>query len=237
MSNIQPLAECKKICDAMIILGIFIFLIDGCAATSDQEYLRQLREEKAQTIEAQDVAKAVEEVEMQNAAVVLPLRDTTGDYTIGAGDVLEISVWKDPALSRQLVVLPDGAISFPLIGRFPASGKTVGQLATEITEKLVRYIPEPELSVIVQQVSSNVVYILGKVNRSGPIALNRKVDVLQALSIAGGLNIFADKADIRIFRKTEDKTMVIPFNYKNVTEDYKLEENIILQRGDVILVK
>ena len=219
MINKQPLTGIQRINRAMVFAGIFLFLIVGCTTTSDQEYLQRLESEK------------------QGGAVVLPLTDSAPDYKIGAGDMLEISVWKDPALSRQVVVLPDGSISFPLIGRLSASGKTVEQLKAEIGEKLVRYIPEPELSVIVQQVSSNVVYIIGKVNRPGPIALNRNIDVLQALSIAGGLNIFADKADIRIFRKTEDQTMVIPFNYKKVTEDYKLEENIILQRGDVILVK
>lgn len=169
--------------------------------------------------------------------IVRPLADATADYTIGAGDMLEIGVWKDPALSRQVVVLPDGSISFPLVGRFLAAGKTAEQLKSDMVEKLVRYISEPELSVIVQQVNSQVVYIIGKVNRPGPIALNRNIDVLQALSMAGGLNLFANKADIRIFRKTENRTLVIPFNYNAVTEDYLLEENILLQRGDVVVVK
>ena len=159
------------------------------------------------------------------------------DYTIGAGDVLEISVWKDPALSRQVVVLPDGTISFPLVGRFQAAGKSVDTLKTEMEKKLVRYIPEPELSLIVQQVNSQVVYVIGKVNRPGHIPLNRNIDVLQALAMAGGLNVFADQQDIRIFRKEHGKTTVIPFNYKAVTEDNRLEGNILLQRGDVVVVR
>jgi polysaccharide export outer membrane protein len=104
-------------------------------------------------------------------------------------------------------------------------------------EKLIRYIPEPDLSVIVQQVNSQVIYVIGKVNRPGHIPLNRNIDVLQALAMAGGLNIFADDKSIRIFRKTEDQTMVIPFNYQAVTEENRLEENFLLQRGDVIVVK
>ena len=169
--------------------------------------------------------------------IILPLTDLAADYAIGVGDVLEISAWKDPALTRQVVVLPDGTISFPLVGQFSAVGKTVAQLKSEIEMKLIRYIPEPELSVIVQQVNSLMVYVIGKVNRPGHIPLNRNIDVLQALSMAGGLNIFANKEDIRIFRKTGDKTMVIPFNYKAVVEDNLLEGNILLQRGDVIVVK
>jgi polysaccharide export outer membrane protein len=134
-------------------------------------------------------------------------------------------------------VLPDGTFSFPLVGRFPAAGKPVEELSAAVEEKLTRYIPEPDLSVIVQQVNSQVIYVIGKVNRPGHIPLNRNVDVLQALAMAGGLNVFANEKDIRIFRKTEDRTMVIPFNYKAVTEENRLEENIFLQRGDVIVVK
>jgi polysaccharide export outer membrane protein len=169
--------------------------------------------------------------------IVQPSAGAIPDYAIGAGDLLEISVWKDQALTRQVVVLPDGTFSFPLVGRFLAAGKTVEQLKGDMEEKLTRYIPEPDLSIIVQQVNSQVVYVIGKVNRPGHIPLNRNIDVLQALAMAGGLNVFADHKDIRIFRKTADQTMVIPFNYQAVTEENRLEENIMLQRGDVIVVK
>ena len=171
------------------------------------------------------------------AALVQPTTGAAPDYIVGAGDILEISVWKDPALTRQVVVLPDGTFSFPLVGRFPADGKTVEELSTAMVARLTRYIPEPDLSIIVQQVNSQVVYVIGKVNRPGHFPLNRNIDVLQALAMAGGLNVFADEKDIRIFRKTENQTMVIPFNYRDVTEGNQLEENIVLQRGDVIVVK
>ena len=171
------------------------------------------------------------------AALVQPTTGAAPDYIIGAGDILEISVWKDPALTRQVVVLPDGTFSFPLVGRFPADGKTVEELSTAMVARLTRYIPEPDLSVIVQQVNSQVVYVIGKVNRPGHFPLNRNIDVLQALAMAGGLNVFADEKDIRIFRKTKNQTLVIPFNYRAVTDGNRLEENIVLQRGDVIVVK
>jgi len=171
------------------------------------------------------------------ATIVQPTTGAPSDYVIGAGDILEVSVWKDPALTRQVVVLPDGTFSFPLVGRFTAAGKTVEALSAAVEEKLTRYIPEPDLSLIVQQVNSQVIYVIGKVNRPGHIPLNRNIDVLQALAMAGGLNLFANEKDIRIFRRTKNQTMVIPFNYKAVTEENRLEENIFLQRGDVIVVK
>ena len=174
---------------------------------------------------------------MDAEPVVRPLSGAATEYAIGAGDVLEVSVWKDPALTRQVVVLPDGTISFPLVGRFEAAGKSVDGLKSEMEKKLVRYIPEPELSIIVQQVNSQVVYVIGKVNRPGHLPLNRNIDVLQALAMAGGLNVFANQQDIRIFRKTSDKVMVIPFDYKSVTENNQLDGNIMLERGDVVVVR
>jgi polysaccharide export outer membrane protein len=173
----------------------------------------------------------------ESTIVIKPAAETVTDYAIGAGDILEISVWKDEALSRQVVVLPDGTINFPLVGRFSAGGKTVVQLKTEMEKKISRFVPEPDLTIIVQQVNSMVVYVVGKVNRPGHIPLNRNISVLQALSMAGGLNIFADPQDIRIVRKNQSGTLIIPFNYKAVTEDNMMEGNIQLQRGDVIVVK
>lgn len=173
----------------------------------------------------------------QPDVLILPAAKMPADYRIGPGDVLEITVWKNEDLSRIVVVLPDGSISFPLVGRFVAGGKTVEALQNEMEKKLSRYVSEQELTIIIQQVNSMVVYVIGKVNRPGQFPLNRNVDVLQALSMAGGLNIFADPKDIRIFRKTPGKTMVISFDYDSVTEGDQLEGNVLLQAGDVIVVK
>ena len=170
-------------------------------------------------------------------AAVQPLPAVESDYTIGPGDVLEISVWKDPALSRQVVVLPDGTISFPLVGSFTVGGKTVVQLNADLTEKISRFVPEPDLSVIVQQVNSLVVYVIGKVNRPGHIPLNHNISVIQALSMAGGFNIFADQQNIQIIRRHESGTVIISFDYKAVAEGGRVEDNIELQRGDVVVVK
>ena len=173
----------------------------------------------------------------EQAIIMKPTAEAAADYAIGPGDILEISVWKNQDLTRQVVVLPDGTISFPLVGRFTAGGKSVAQLKAEMEKKITRYVPEPDLTIIVQQVNSMVVYVIGKVNRPGHIPLNRNISVLQALSMAGGLNIFADQQDLRIVRKSETSTMIIPFNYKAVTEDNMMEGNIQLQRGDVVVVK
>lgn len=173
----------------------------------------------------------------KSGVVVLPSAKMPISYVIGPGDVLEISVWKNEDLSRIVVVLPDGTITFPLLGRFVAGGKTVDQLQREMEKQVSRYVPEPELTIIIQQVNSMVVYVIGKVNRPGHFPLKRNIDVLQALSMAGGLNVFADQTDIRIFRKTPDKTIVMPFDYESVTEDNYVKGNILLQAGDVIVVK
>ncbi len=158
------------------------------------------------------------------------------DYTISAGDVLDISVWKDEALTRTLTVLPDGKINFPLIGDFTASGKTVNELKEEMKSKLSRYIPDPILYVDVRQVSSLLIYVIGRVNQPGRFVLNINVNVLQALSMAGGLNPYAKRNKIKIFRQENDKTKIMLFRYDDVTDGGRLEDNIWLKKGDVIVV-
>ncbi len=157
-------------------------------------------------------------------------------YVIGAGDMISISVWKDQSMSRQLVVLPDGFITFPLIGRLKAEGKTLDQLESEVTRKLGRYISKPVVTVEVLQVNSMQIYVIGKVNRPGRFALSDEVDVLQALAMAGGFNTFARRSKVRIFRKVEGKTTILPFDYDAVADGKRLEQNVYLQRGDVVVV-
>lgn len=159
-----------------------------------------------------------------------------GDYRIGPGDVLDISVWKDETLTRSVVVLPDGKISFPLIGEVAAGGKTVPELKKEIEGKLAKYVPDVTLSFEVKQVNSMLIYVIGRVNNPGRFPLNVNVSVLQALSMAGGLTPFAKRDKIRIFRREGDKTSIFNFQYDNVVEGKQLEQDIMLKRGDVIVV-
>ena len=158
------------------------------------------------------------------------------DYVIGPGDILEISVWKDPELIKVVTVLPDGKVSFPLIGEIAAGGKTVARLHEELKAKLDRFVPDVNLHLGVQQVNSMLIYVIGRVNGPGRLILNANVNVLQALTIAGGLNPFAKKGKITIFRQTGAETQILNFNYDDVTDGKNLEQNIILQRGDVIVV-
>ena len=159
-----------------------------------------------------------------------------GDYVIGPGDILDISVWKDEALTRQVSVLPDGKITFPLIGEVVAGGKTVAQLKADLEKKLARFVPGLELSLLVNQVNSMMVYVIGRVNQPGRFVLNANVNALQALAMAGGLNPFAKRGSIRIFRETPKETMIFYFDYDDVAKGKNLEQNIRLQRGDVIVV-
>jgi polysaccharide biosynthesis/export protein len=158
------------------------------------------------------------------------------DYIIGAGDVLNISVWKDESLTRQVVVLPDGKIGFPLIGQVTAAGKTVAELTKEIEQKLARFVPGVELSVVVQQIGSMTIYVIGKVNAPGRFNLASDVNVLQALAMAGGLNPFAKRGDIKIFRETGGGTKVFFFDYDTVADGKDPRQNMRLKKGDVIVV-
>ena len=156
-------------------------------------------------------------------------------YRIGPGDILDISVWKAEALSRSLVVLPDGAISFPLAGKVEVAGKTVQQVKEMMVKELGRYVPELELTIDVKQSNSMIVYVIGRVNAPGRQILNSNVSVLQALAMAGGLNPFANRNKIKIFRKEGDAKSVLTFRYNDVM-DGNLETNVELRRGDVIVV-
>ena len=159
------------------------------------------------------------------------------EYRIGPGDVLNIEVWKDAALSRLVAVLPDGKISFPLIGELTAGDRTVAELKKEIESKISRFVPDSPLTVEVRQVNSLHIYVLGRVNAPGRFVLTSNVTVLQALAIAGGPNQFANKSRIRIFREKGGKTtMSAPFDYDEVTAGRHIETNVLLERGDVIHV-
>jgi polysaccharide export outer membrane protein len=167
-----------------------------------------------------------------------PAAAVDSNYPIGPGDILGISVWKDEALTKDVVVLPDGVISFPLLGLIQAAGKTVAQLKAEMEEKIQQYVSEPVVNVEVKQVNSMVVFVIGRVNvpAAGRLVLNSNLNVLQALAMAGGLNPFAKRNSIKVFRKEGNETLIFPFHYDDVVEGKRLEENIQLKRYDIIVV-
>lgn len=155
------------------------------------------------------------------------------DYLIGTEDILHISVWKDETLTTDAMVRSDGKISVPLINDVPASGLTVLQLKHDITSRLKEYIPGAEVTVVVKEMRSNKVYIQGEVNKPGPQVFNGELTVIQALSLAGGLTPYAKRSAITILRADGSQ---LQFNYKEVVRGRRLEQNVILQRGDTLIV-
>jgi len=161
---------------------------------------------------------------------------TVPDYALHAGDQLEIGVWKEVDLQRTLVVRPDGKFSFPLAGEVLASGRTVAQVQTDIETRLKKYIPEPVVTVTVTGIEGNRIYVIGQVGKPGAITMNPKVNVLQALSIAGGATPFAALNDIIIVRSAGAKQQILPFRYSDISRGKNLEQNIVLESGDVVIV-
>ncbi len=157
-------------------------------------------------------------------------------YTVKAGDVLSISVWKEPDLQREALVRPDGSFSFPLVGEVDARGKTVADLNKLVNQRLAKYISDPVVTVTVQEVKGNKIYVIGQVNKPGEFIVNPSVDVMQALSMAGGTTPFAALGDIVILRRTGSGKTALPFRYNDVARGKKLEQNIDLQSGDVVVV-
>lgn len=158
-------------------------------------------------------------------------------YKVQPGDTLEVSVWKEEDLQRQVLVRPDGHFSFPLVGDIDATGKTVGDLRAEISSSLERFIPDLVVTVTVSSIQGNKIYVLGQVNRPGEFVVNPSVDVMQALSMAGGTTAFAALNDIMILRRNGDGSQeAMRFAYKDVERGRRLEQNIVLQSGDVVVV-
>ena len=158
------------------------------------------------------------------------------DYKIQPGDILSVSVWREPDMQLELMVRPDGGISVPLIGNVVASGSTVDQLSKDLAEKLKSYMPDLSIVVAVKQPLGNKIYIIGKVNKPGEFIMNRQLDVMQALSMAGGTSRFASLGNIKILRRFNEGQIVYPFNYKDIENGKNLDQNIILLSGDVVVV-
>lgn len=158
-------------------------------------------------------------------------------YTVKPGDILAISVWKEPDLNDDTVLVrPDGMFSFPLVGQVDARGKSVAELQQLVTERLAKFISEPVVTVSVQEIRGNKVYVIGQVNRPGEFIVNPRVDVMQALSMAGGTTAFAALNNIIILRRAGAQQTALPFKYPDVVKGRDLAQNIELQSGDVVVV-
>lgn len=158
-------------------------------------------------------------------------------YGLNAGDVLLVSVWREPELSREVLVRPDGKINFPLAGDVDAAGRTPEQVQADIVDRLEQYIPDAVATVAVLNVAGNKIYVLGKVLRPGEFAVTRRVDVMQALAMAGGLNQFAAANKIKVLRRDQNgHQRALEFRYAEVEDGRNLDSNIMLRSGDIVVV-
>lgn len=157
-------------------------------------------------------------------------------YLLNAGDVLEISVWNEDTLQKQVIILPDGMISFPLAGQLIAKGKSVTDVQNTLKEKLTEYLSDPVVTVSVLDVVGNSVHIMGKVNTPGSFVMSQRLDVMQALSLAGGLSPYAEENNIIVLRRSGNKQQTIPVHYADIKKGRDLNTNIMLKSGDVIVI-
>ena len=158
------------------------------------------------------------------------------DYIIGADDVLSILFWREKDMSGDVVVRPDGKITLPLINDIVAAGLTTEQLRDKLTSEAARFIEDPSATVVLKQLNSRKVFIVGEVGKAGPYILTAPVTVLQLIAIAGGLREFAHSSEITIMRTENGKQVTFPFDYAAVAKRKKLQQNIILKPGDTVVV-
>ncbi len=159
-----------------------------------------------------------------------------GEYVIGAADLLRVTVWRNPELSADVPVRPDGMISVPLVNEVQAEGRTPTALKEDLTVRMTEYVSNPEITVVVLQVNSKKAHVLGEVIRSGPVSLETEMRVLDAIAAAGGFGPFANKKKVRVLRRDNGKEIEYRFNYSAYLSGKSPESNLLLKPGDTIVV-
>ena len=157
-------------------------------------------------------------------------------YRLQPGDLLTVSVWKEKDLEGDVLVRPDGGLSFPLVGDMQAAGHTVDEVRATLIQRLKPYIPDPVVTVSVKLIGGNHVYVIGKVQRPGEFTFARPLDVMQALSLAGGATPYAALNDIVILRRQNGVERVLRFRYGDIVHGRSLEQNVVLESGDTVVV-
>jgi polysaccharide export outer membrane protein len=157
-------------------------------------------------------------------------------YKLRPGDILTISVWKETDLQAETLIRPDGGMSFPLAGELQAADHTVSELTSLLETRIRKFVPDAVVTVTVKAATGNRVYVIGKVNKAGDFQLFGPLDVMQALSLAGGATPFADTNSIRVLRRDGGHQVSIDFHYGDVERGRKLEQNILLHSGDTVVV-
>ena len=204
-----------------LILCLGLVLASGQARAGENEKELQESAKKGETAS-------------QTADQVKPAGTDT--YKIGAQDVLKVDVWKEPDITRQVTVRPDGKISLPLLNDIRAAGMSPSGLGASISDGLKKFITDPQVTVTVVEINSRRIYVTGEVQHAGAFALLPGMTVLQALSSCGGFTQFANIKKIYLLRAEGEKQLRIPVNYKALVNGTKPEENVQLQSGDVIVV-
>ena len=182
------------------------------------------------------LASGVQAQNGKEAAPAAPVNTTAPLYVIQPNDILEVFVWKEPDLTRKVLVRPDGRISFPLVQDMQASGISPGELKTQIERKLKEYIDSPNVTIIVDAIQSYRVFVTGKVQKPGAILAEKPITVLQALAMAGGFQEYAKTSEMSILRYYENENIVFKFDYGEVTKGKNSNQNILLRSGDVVVV-
>lgn len=167
------------------------------------------------------------------AVVSIPGEKT---YRLNPGDTLRVSVWREPDLLQELLIRPDGGITFPLVGDVAVAGLTLELAQAAVKERIEKYIPDAQVHITLLSAAGNTAYVVGKVNRPGPVVLSGTVTVVQALSVAGGATVYADTDEIRILRECGGKQQTFTVNYADIERGSNLGQNIALKGGDVVVV-
>jgi polysaccharide export outer membrane protein len=157
-------------------------------------------------------------------------------YQLHQGDKVLVSVWREDTLQREVVVLPDGSITFPLIGRIEVAGLDTTEAGRRITAKLKEYLPDPVVTVTIVATDGNRAYVIGKVIRPGFLIISGPISVLQAISSVGGFDKFADEGGIKVIRAKSDGQEIISVRYKDIISGKDMSTNILLKAGDTIVV-
>ncbi|CAN2041348.1 polysaccharide biosynthesis/export protein [Candidatus Magnetomoraceae bacterium gMMP-15] len=185
---------------------------------------------------AERIIKKIQDMKLNLSSEEFAKTMAGSGFKIGPEDVMEISVWKEEGLTKQVVVRPDGKISFPLVGDIIAKDRTVEQLRQDIKARLQDYVPDAPVSVTILKVVSPRVYVVGKVAKPGVYIMGSLMRVMDLLSMVGGMDPFADKDSILILRQENSRQIGMKFNYTEVVKGKNLEQNIILKPGDTVII-
>jgi polysaccharide export outer membrane protein len=214
-----------------ILFFVVVFLLASAGSTQAALQGRKADKQDPPVTSARINPSAGDEIKLTASSAT-----TDPAYVIGSEDVLDINVWKEPDMTRTVPVRPDGKISLPLINDVQAAGSTPQQLASTVTEKLRKFLTEPQVTVIVTQINSQRVFVIGEVIRAGAFPLIPGMTVLQALSSAGGFTTFADVKKIHVVRLVNGKHIELPFNYREVLKGDNPGQNINMEPGDTVVV-